>query len=194
MKYYTYAHYTVDTKEIFYIGKGTFSKQGNFKRAYAKTGRNAYWKNKVNKHQGFEVKVLAVWGTEEESFSHERLLISCFEGKLVNLTGGGEGCHGRKQSEQEKNKRAVKLRGLKRNSECRQRMSEAQKINKISLESLKKAREKQKKKVFCLTTAVTYSSLREASIATGVLIQNISKCCLGKRNHAGGLSWKYLND
>jgi hypothetical protein len=194
MSYYTYAHYTIDTKEIFYIGKGTFSKQGNFKRAYAKTGRNAYWKNKVNKHQGFKVKILAVWDTEEESFSHERLLISCFEGKLVNLTEGGEGCFGRKQSQEEKNKRADSNRGQKRNPQTLQRMSEAQKKNSTSLEVLKTAREKQKKKVFCFTTKVTYSSLREASINTGIIIQNISKCCLGKRKHAGGLSWKYLND
>lgn len=194
MNYYTYAHYTADTKEIFYIGKGTFSKQGNFKRAYAKTGRNAFWKNKVNKHQGFEVKVLAVWKTEDEAFSHERLLISCFEGKLVNLTEGGDGCSGRKHSEEEKKKRADKLRGLKRNPECLQRMSEAQKINKVALESLNKAREKQKKKVLCITTEITYLSLSEASTNTGVLIQNISKCCLGKRPNAGGFKWKYLND
>ena len=49
MSFYTYAHYTKDTNQLFYIGKGSFTKQGDFKRAFAKTGRNAYWKNKTNK-------------------------------------------------------------------------------------------------------------------------------------------------
>lgn len=52
MIYYTYAHFTKDTNKLFYIGKGTFSKQSDFKRAYAKTGRNSYWQNKGPKLVG----------------------------------------------------------------------------------------------------------------------------------------------
>jgi hypothetical protein len=192
--YYTYAHYTADTKELFYIGKGTFARQGDFKRAYAKTGRNAYWKNKVSKHLGFEVQILSVWQKEKEAFEHERLLISCFVGKLVNLTSGGEGCSGRQHSEKEKEKRASSLRGLKRTSHALQHMSAAQKKNKVSIDNLAKEREKQKKQVLCVSTGVIYPSLTEASKATSIVFQNISKCCLGKRPNAGGLEWKYLND
>jgi hypothetical protein len=192
--YYTYAHYTADTKELFYIGKGTFSKRGNYKRAYVSTRRNAHWNNKVNKHKGFEVQILATWKTEKEAFEHERLLISCFEGRLVNLTIGGDGCAGRIHSEEEKTKRASSLRGLKRTSQALQNMSEAQKKNKVAIDSLNKAREKQKKQVLCLSTGVIYPSLTEASKDTKIAFQNISKCCLGKRPNAGGLEWKYLND
>jgi hypothetical protein len=192
--YYTYAHYTADTKELFYIGKGTFAKQGDFKRAYVTTRRNAYWNNKVKKHNGFEVQILSVWKTEQEAFEHEKLLISCFEGKLVNLTIGGDGAAGRKHSEEEKNKRASSLRGLKRTSEALQNMSEAQKKNKVAKDNLTKEREKQKKRILCVSTGIIYPSLMEASKDTKIVFQNISKCCLGERPHAGGLEWKYLND
>jgi hypothetical protein len=46
----------------------------------------------------------------------------------------------------------------------------------------------------CISIGVIYPSLTEASKATGIVFQNISKCCLGKRPNAGGLEWKYLND
>jgi hypothetical protein len=192
--YYTYAHYTADTKELFYIGKGTFAKRGDFKRAYVSTHRNTHWNNKVNKHNGFDVKILSIWKTEKEAFDHERLLISCFEGRLVNLTTGGEGCSGRKHSVVEKHKRASSLRGLKRTPHALERMSAAQKKNKVALDSLNKAREKQKKQILCVSTGVIYPSLIAASKATDIVFQNISKCCLGKRPNAGGLEWKYLND
>lgn len=193
MNFYTYAHYTKDTNQLFYIGKGSFTKQGNFKRAFSKTGRNDYWKNKTNKYGGFTVQILSIWNTEQEAFEHEQFLIACFKGQLVNLTEGGEGCSGRLQSEEEKQKRANSLRGLKRSPEILKKMSEAQKKNKAALASLEKAKEKQKKKVICISTKIVYNSLAEASRETGINIQNISKVCLGQRKHTKGLKWEFFN-
>lgn len=192
MSFYTYAHYTKDDNQLFYIGKGSFSKQGLFKRAYAKIGRNAYWQNKTKKHDGFTVQILAVWATEQEAFEHEQFLISCFKGKLVNLTLGGEGCYGRKQSQEEKDKRAASNRGKKRTEECVKRMSEAQKKNQAALNSLKAIQEKQKKKVVCVSTGIVYESLAEASRKTSINIQNISRVCLGQRSHTKGLKWEFV--
>ena len=47
------------------------------------------------------------YDTEEEAFSHEVLLISCFRGmgyELANLTDGGDGTSGYKQTEEHKEK------------------------------------------------------------------------------------------
>jgi hypothetical protein len=193
MSYYTYAHFTKDTNELFYIGKGSFTKQGDFKRATACTGRNAFWKNKVNKHNGFKVEILAVWNTEQEAFAHEEFLISVMKEKLVNLTFGGEGCSGRVQSKAEKDKRANSHRGQKRSLESLANMSKAQKNNNVSLAVLAQAREKQKKQILCVDTGVVYNSLTEAGLLSGVSFQNISKACKGIRQHAGGYKWKFID-
>lgn len=193
MSYYTYAHFTKDTNKLFYIGKGSFTKQGDFKRANARTGRNSYWKNKVKKHNGFTVQILAVWKTEQEAFVHEEFLISVLKDKLVNLTSGGEGCSGRVQSKTERDKRANSNRGKKRSLETLANMSKAQKNNSISLAVLSEAREKQKKQVLCVDTGIVYSSLSEAGRLSGILFQNISKACKGIRQHAGGYKWEFIN-
>lgn len=36
-----------------------------------------------------------------------------------------------------------------------------------------------------------YPSAREAEIQTGINVSNISECCNGKRNYAGGYIWQY---
>lgn len=84
---YVYCHMRNDTNELFYIGKGT----GN--RAYNSTSRNPYWKNIVQKANGFTVQIIAKFLTHKEAFSFESLLISKLlpKIKLCNLNAGGEG-------------------------------------------------------------------------------------------------------
>jgi hypothetical protein len=97
----TYAHYTPQGR-LFYIGKGSSER-----RAHYMQGRNNYWNKIVAKYGKPEVQILANWNTEEEAFSHEVLLISCFRDmgyKLANLTDGGEGFVGLKFSEEHKTK------------------------------------------------------------------------------------------
>ena len=88
--FYTYSHATPEGR-IFYIGKG------KGKRAYDLNKRNDYWNRIVKKHGVPSIQILADWKTEEEAFSHEVLLISCFRNmgyELANLTNGGEGQSG----------------------------------------------------------------------------------------------------
>jgi hypothetical protein len=68
-KCYVYGHYTKDTDELFYIGKGT----GN--RAWKKSGRSKYWNNKVNK-DGLVVKILEENLTDEQAYEREKQLIA----------------------------------------------------------------------------------------------------------------------
>jgi hypothetical protein len=88
--FYTYAHYRADQPERgpFYIGKGT----GPRAWKTSGTGRSKWWQRIVAKH-GLKVEILAPWPTEDDAYSHERLMIECFRdlGDLVNLTSGGDG-------------------------------------------------------------------------------------------------------
>jgi len=105
--FYTYAHYTPDGN-LFYIGKGS-----NKRRAYYFSGRNDRWTKKVNKYGLPKVEILAQWEKEQDAFEHEKFLISCFRGMgfdLCNLTDGGDGTSGYKQTPEhiEKNRLARK--------------------------------------------------------------------------------------
>ena len=104
--YYTYGHYKADSKELFYIGKGSKD------RAYERDSRSDYWRNIVAKHD-YTVEVLAHWPTEEEAFQHEKFLIECFRDLTVlcNLTDGGEGCSGYVWTDEQKQKLKLRVPG-----------------------------------------------------------------------------------
>ena len=77
-------------------------------------GRNNYWNKIVAKYGNPEVQILANWDTEEEAFSHEVLLISCFRDmgyELANLTDGGDGTSGYKQTEEHRKKNSLARKG-----------------------------------------------------------------------------------
>ena len=84
--FYVYAHYILDTDEIFYIGKGCGNRVGH------KRGRNKLWKNIVNKHK-YKVKILIDNLEESDAFIQEILAIKEFNPR-ANLTKGGEGSSG----------------------------------------------------------------------------------------------------
>ena len=122
--YYTYAHLTEDTNQIFYIGKGTGS------RAFEKgKDRNPHWTAVVNKHGGYYATILAYWDTEQAAYDHEKLLISSFIDigyNLTNKTPGGEGIpKGYKFSEDAKKKMSLSHIGSKRTEETKEKMSQS---------------------------------------------------------------------
>lgn len=82
-KFYVYAHYTLDTNELFYIGKG------KNKRAFSTLGRNKYWHDIVQKHN-FRVEILIDTLTEDRAFIQEILAIKEFQPR-ANFTKGGAG-------------------------------------------------------------------------------------------------------
>jgi hypothetical protein len=121
--FYTYTHAKPDGT-IFYIGKG------KGKRAYDLVTRNAYWKNIVKKYGTPTVQILAEWKTEEESFSHEVLLIECFRSMgyvLANMTSGGEGISGYKHTKESLKKMSEANLGIK-NANYGKPLSDARKM------------------------------------------------------------------
>jgi hypothetical protein len=192
MKYYTYAHFTADTKKLFYIGKGSR------RRAWQTASRNNFWKHTAAKH-GYTVEILARWDTEEEAFEHEKFLIGCFQKQLVNLTDGGEGTSGRKQGEEEKQKRSQKLKGIPLTEQRKVNISLSLQGRKLQLDHAEKSRktlaalrEDTKKKVKCLTSGLIYASVTEAGIKEGVDPSSIVKACKGVLKRAGKKEWTYV--
>jgi hypothetical protein len=124
----TYAHYTPQGR-LFYIGKGSSER-----RAHYMQGRNNYWNKIVAKYGNPRVEILSTWGSEKEAFIHEVLLISCFRDmgyELANLTDGGDGTSGYKQTEEHKEKLRKARTGKPIHSEeFKQRLSNLHKGNK----------------------------------------------------------------
>lgn len=99
-KFYIYAHWTLDTEEIFYIGKGIKN------RCYSIANRSLWWNNIVNKHN-YYITIIEINLEESLAFDKEKYWIDLYGrrqlgGKLINLTDGGEGVSGKIYTEQEK--------------------------------------------------------------------------------------------
>lgn len=103
--YYTYVHRRLDSGAVFYVGKGTG------RRAWLRAQRSRFWKNVVAKH-GYSVEVVAEGLTEPEAHRQEMRLIKLYSRELlVNLTDGGEGHSGYRQTEEHRRKIGAALLG-----------------------------------------------------------------------------------
>jgi hypothetical protein len=110
MMFYVYEHLRLDTGACFYVGKGSNG------RCKTHAGRNSWWRSIVAKH-GFEYKIRLTTESEELAFLAEQELIDQHRKlghTLVNMTDGGEGMSGYKMPPEIVEKRAAKLRGVKR--------------------------------------------------------------------------------
>ena len=87
-RFCVYGHYTSDTGELFYVGKGTEFRASQF----GVTNRNSYWINVKEKH-GVKVEILKKNLTEQEAFQYEKELIQQHRPRC-NFTDGGDGPSG----------------------------------------------------------------------------------------------------
>lgn len=94
--YYIYRHVRRDKNEVFYVGKGTFTKRHKYDRAHAPK-KNKLWRAVVAKCGGYDVEFVMEFEDEEACFAKEREFIALYgrkdkgTGTLCNLTDGGEG-------------------------------------------------------------------------------------------------------
>ena len=111
--FYVYAHYTLDTNELFYIGKGTGNRA--FIKSKGKKGRNDYWHKIVKKHD-YKVEILIDNLEEPDAFIQEILAIKEFLPKS-NFSKGGEGISGYKHTKETKDKMSKAKKGTKQSKE-----------------------------------------------------------------------------
>ncbi len=133
-KFYTYAHYKADTKEIFYIGKGS----GN--RSFVKHKRSIHWNSIVDKH-GLHVEILAKWESEDDALTHEKFLISTFRSmgfSLCNMTEGGDGITSESWTPELRQVLSKSRLGKKLSDETRKRMSISATGRPMSKEAIEK--------------------------------------------------------
>jgi hypothetical protein len=108
--FFIYEHIRLDTKAVFYVGKGSK------RRMHSKGRRNAYWNNIVRKAGGFTVREVCRHQYEELVFLAEQERIDQLKRlgvKLSNMTDGGEGPSGYRHTEETKKKIAELQMGEK---------------------------------------------------------------------------------
>lgn len=107
--YYTYIHATPDG-DVFYVGKG------KGRRVYSMRDRHYLWRRRLEKEGGITMKIVEYFDSEQEAFEAEMQLIEKYKKEgcdLVNLTDGGNGPNGAKQSPETVAKKSKALRGYK---------------------------------------------------------------------------------
>ena len=206
--FYVYEHWRLDRNECFYVGKG----HGG--RAYSMRNRNCHHRSIVSKldiiGSAFEVRIIAVGLIEEDAFKLERERIKFWRKSnvdLANLTDGGEGISGLKHTEESKAKMGVVHIGNKYNlgrvwtDEQRASMKEkklgckapkeTEKMKATRLENIQKSAITRRRKVVCLNDGKAFNSAVEASDHYNLSKSTISKICIGIRNSAYGLKFKF---
>ena len=206
----TYAHYTPEGR-LFYIGKGC-----SVRRAHYMQGRNNYWCKVVAKYGKPVVKILAEWLTEKEAFEHEIALIKEYREQgleLCNLTDGGDGTSGYKQSDEHRQKNSQARIGKSATWNIGRKHTEETKI-KCGLANIgKPSSAKQKAAASVLFKGNTYGAGNTTNrtwiwigtdVLTGKVVNfigekemklaglqhsNIIKCLNGERKSHKGYTW-----
>ena len=108
--YFVYAHFTLDTNESFYVGKGTRKRWQNA------AGRSDAWKRHAKKH-GVYTRMLVRNASPYAAGVLETTAIAMFgrrdlgQGSLLNRTNGGEGSPGHVVSPETTAKIVAKIKG-----------------------------------------------------------------------------------
>jgi hypothetical protein len=129
--FYVYGHYTLDTNELFYIGKG----RGNRFIHNQKGKRSAYW-FKITKKHGFRAEILIDNLSESDALIQEILGIKEFKPR-ANFTSGGIGCSGYKRSESDRKAISERMKGFKNHRYGKIGTMKDKKMPKEGLDKLK---------------------------------------------------------
>ena len=194
-----YAHYTLDTNKLFYIG------EGSIKRSKSSFNRNRWWRYKVNKH-GFIVKILYNNLTKKEAEKIESRLIKNLKKRNCDIVNICIGPMLKNHWILSIPKELHPMYGKKR-PECSERLKQWNKEHcgsKSPVHGLKRPdlieRNKSglfirfKKPIICNETGQTFESVSEAIKILGYSSKcsGISKVLTGIRKHYKGFTYSYL--
>ena len=196
---YLYRHIRLDKNKPFYIGIGSDNK-GQYKRAYNKKGRSYSWKD-ITYKTNYKVEIMIDDISWEEACEKEIFFISYYgrkdlsKGILTNLTDGGEGQFGRKDTQSTKIKKSKPKSGeakinMKKSHEYRdysylKNKAGAKAGVKKSLDhtiKIQNAANNKKIKIWCPELNIIFSSLTEASKILNKTTGNISNILRSKTN------------
>ncbi len=162
-------------------------KRSHLANALRKYGRDA-----------FALHVVEECDTEERAFLLEKEWISYLRimgVKLYNKSSGGYGGQTRSTPESTRLKMSVSHRKRMQSSDLRKKISEKLKgrvKNDATKAKLSKAKQKAVVQLDHLGQPIAiFPSALMAQEATGALRAKICECCKGRRNKAGGFSWRY---
>lgn len=199
LNFVVYEHYTSDTNELFYIG------EGRPERAYSSKHRNRYWKFKVAKHGGFNVKIIKTNITKKSAEKIEKDLILEYKKNGVSLTNLCEGPMFGNHWLVGKPKELHPMYGKKRpnpklaewNKNHSGKMSPVYGKKRPDLSERNKSGQFKRftRKIICVETGVVYNSIKEATIALNrdPKSAEINKHLGGQRKHAFGYHWEYFD-
>lgn len=207
-KVYIYALIDPRNNNIRYVGK-TIELNKRF-WAHKNDKNKSHKVNWIKSLKGLDPKliVLDICSSKDWEFWEQYWISQCktWGFKLTNLTDGGAGSIRRKQSIEEKEKRANKIRGTKRSEKTKILMSEIRIGMKFSDKHIKnlslshKGKAPKTKKRFCRKIkqikdgkiVKIWNSIKEASEFYNINHSSICHCCAGRRKSIKGYTWKYL--
>ncbi len=202
---YVYRHIRLDKNVPFYIGIGN---DNTYYRANFKFGRNATWKNIVNK-TSYHVEILIDNVPLELALKKEIEFIKLYgrkdlgTGTLANMTEGGEGTVGLiiteetreklknrpKLSQEARLEISRKLTGRKIPQEIVDKISKSNKGRKISAEKVAKRREK---RVYSPLSIETKEKIRQFNLgkkASKETKKKLSEILKGNKRAVGNTIW-----
>ena len=109
LMYYVYVH-SKPNGSPFYVGKGTRG------RAFTSGKRSWGWTQMVEECGGVDVRIVKYFETEKEAWDFEKALIKELRQQghnLINLSEGGRGPNGYKQSEETRRYKSLLMQGYK---------------------------------------------------------------------------------
>lgn len=187
-----YQHKRLDNNSVFYIGIG-----GKY-RPFNSKNRNTYWHNIVNKH-GYSTEILFSNLSTEEAKSWEIYLIGLYgrndkkEGRLVNMSDGGESGFGAVRSEEFKKNISRIHRGKILSEETRQKLRADRIGEKHWFYGIKRPEHaaKMSKAVIDKATGFIYESAKQAASIIGMEHRTLTGYLSGSRKNKTTL--EYLN-
>ena len=187
-----YFHFVDGESEPFYIG------EGRIKRAYSKAHRNRHWHFKVNKHNGYTVKIAHTGLTKVEAEQLEKKLIAEYRAKGVTLTNICSGTmfdtHWLIGAPKEMHPMYGKTFSAPWISESNRRRTGTKMKPRPDLALRNKTQEFKRytRPVRCVETGEIFPSLKAAADAVGSDTSKISRS-ISQGGRARGYHWEHVN-